>query len=85
MSRFRERRSSLSGQAFDELEQANRFFAEADRVVDAQGLAIPGATVIVTGARGSRTFVTDPDGRFLAPFLTPGRYSVRVDRTRDGF
>lgn len=53
----------------------------AGRVVDAQGLAVPGASVIVTSAQGSRTFVTDADGRFLAPFLTPGLYDVRVELT----
>lgn len=49
------------------------------QVVDAQGLAIPGATVTVTSAQGTRTFVTDADGRFLAPFLTPGTYIVAVE------
>ena len=48
-------------------------------VVDAQGLAIPGASVIVTGSQGARTFVTDADGRFFAPFLQPGAYTVRVE------
>jgi hypothetical protein len=49
------------------------------QVVDAQGLAIPGATVTVTSPQGERTFVTDAEGRFHAPFLTPGRHSVRVE------
>jgi outer membrane receptor protein involved in Fe transport len=49
------------------------------RVVDAQGLPIPGATVTVTGPQGSRSFVSDSDGRFSAPFLTPGVYSVRAE------
>ena len=49
------------------------------RVIDAQGLAIPGATVIVTGAQGARTFVTDAEGNFLAPFVTPGAHTVRVE------
>ncbi|MBI4266691.1 MAG: TonB-dependent receptor [Acidobacteria bacterium] len=48
------------------------------RVVDAQGLAVPGATVTAASAQGSRTFVTDGEGRFLAPFLTPGVYEIRV-------
>ena len=29
------------------------------QAIDAQGLAIPGATVLVTGAQGTKTFVTD--------------------------
>ena len=49
------------------------------RVVDAQGLAVPGASVTVTGPQGSRTLTTDADGRFSATLLTPGRYSVRSE------
>ena len=49
------------------------------RVVDAQGLAIPGATVTLTGPQGARTFVSDADGAFSAPFLTPGVYTVRAE------
>jgi hypothetical protein len=47
------------------------------RIVDAQGLAIPGATVTITGPQGARTFITDAEGQFRAPFLTPGVYTVR--------
>ncbi len=46
------------------------------QAIDAQGLAIPGATVLVTGVQGTKTFVTDTEGRFLAPFLTPGVHTV---------
>src|SRR5688500_6677371 len=53
----------------------------AGQVVDAQGAAIPGATVTVTSNQGSKSFVTDANGRFFAPFLTPGRYSVKVELT----
>jgi len=49
------------------------------QVVDAQGLAIPGASVTVTGPQGARTIVTDAEGRYAAPFLTPGVYNVRVE------
>ena len=51
----------------------------AGRVVDAQGLAVPGATVTVTTPQGPRTFTTDSDGAFFAPFLTPGMYEVKVE------
>jgi hypothetical protein len=48
-------------------------------VVDTTGAVLPGVTVSVTGEQGTRTFVTGGNGRFLAPFLTPGRYSVRLE------
>src|SRR5918999_6541996 len=47
------------------------------RVIDAQELVTPGATVTVTGDQGSRIAITDSEGRFTAPFLTPGTYAVR--------
>src|SRR6185369_14676954 len=49
------------------------------RISDPQGLAIPGATVTVTGPQGSKNAVTDAEGRFSIPFLTPGSYSVRAE------
>ena len=51
----------------------------AGRVADAQGLAVPGAAVTIVSPQGSRTLTTDSDGRFFAPFLTPGDYEVKVD------
>jgi hypothetical protein len=51
----------------------------AGQVNDPQGLAVPGATVTVTGPQGARTFVTDAEGRWVAPFLTPGQYTVRIE------
>jgi hypothetical protein len=49
------------------------------RVFDAQGLAIPGATVTVSGSQGTKTAVSDAEGNFLVPFLVPGTYDVRVE------
>src|SRR5919201_3697263 len=49
------------------------------RVVDAQQLAIPGATVTITGPQGLKTVVTDAEGRYAVPFLTPGTYSVKAE------
>ncbi|HEY7054903.1 MAG TPA: TonB-dependent receptor, partial [Vicinamibacterales bacterium] len=49
------------------------------RVVDAQNLAVPGATVTIVSPQGDRTFTTDSDGRFYAPYLTPGPYEVKVE------
>jgi len=49
------------------------------RILDSQGLPIPGVTVTVGSPQGSHTFVTDSDGRFLAPALTPGVYTIRAE------
>jgi outer membrane receptor protein involved in Fe transport len=49
------------------------------KLTDTQGLAVPGATITVTGPQGAKTFTTDTDGRFNAPFLTPGTYNVRAE------
>ena len=49
------------------------------QVVDSQDLAVPGATIIVSSEQGAKTHVTDAHGRFLAPYLTPGLFTVRVE------
>ena len=49
------------------------------RILDAQGLPVPGVTVTVAGPQGSQTAVSDADGRFNFPFLTPGTYRVRAE------
>jgi hypothetical protein len=48
-------------------------------VLDPQGSPVPGATVIVTTAGVSKQFTTDSSGRFFAPFLPPGMYTVRIE------
>lgn len=58
----------------------------AGEVRDFQGAAVPGATVTLTGESGGITAVTDSavtdsQGRFFFPFLTPGIYSVKVELT----
>ncbi len=50
-------------------------------VTDSQGAAVPGATVTLSSAQGSKTLVTDSQGRFFAPFLTPGVHGVKVELT----
>ena len=50
-------------------------------VTDAQGAPVPGATVSVVSGQGTKTFTTDANGRFFAPFLTPGVYSVKIELT----
>ena len=51
------------------------------QVVDASGAAIPGATVTIssreTGLR--RAAITDNQGRFNFPQLSPGTYSVKIE------
>ena len=49
-------------------------------VLDANGAAIPGATVEIKnlGTNLTRTITTDDDGRFVALSLPPGKYSVTV-------
>jgi outer membrane receptor protein involved in Fe transport len=49
------------------------------RVVDTQGLAVPGASVTASGPQGTKTTVTADEGRFSIPFLLPGSYTVRVE------
>jgi len=49
------------------------------RIVDAQGFVVPGVTVTTTGSQGAKSTVTDGEGRFTVPFLTPGTYSVRAE------
>jgi hypothetical protein len=49
------------------------------QVVDGQGLAIPGATVTIAGTQGAKTVITDGEGRFNVPFLTPGKYAVKAE------
>jgi hypothetical protein len=70
---------ALAGPSGLALAQEATTGAITGEVRDAQGLAIPGATVTITGERGSRTVVTDATGSFLAPFLAPGTYTVRVE------
>src|SRR5215475_10456824 len=53
--------------------------AIAGRIADAQGLAVPGVTVTVTGPKGANTDEPDAEGRFSVPFLTPGAYDVRAE------
>jgi hypothetical protein len=51
----------------------------AGQIVDAQGLPMPGVTVTLSSDQRSRSVLTDAEGRFLAPFLTPGNYTVRAE------
>ncbi len=50
-------------------------------VKDAQGGALPGATVTLTGPKGARNAVTDREGAYRFPALDPGTYSLDVAMT----
>jgi outer membrane receptor protein involved in Fe transport len=49
------------------------------RLQDSQGLALPGVTVTATGGQGAKSAVSDADGTYRIPFLTPGSYDVRAE------
>jgi hypothetical protein len=49
------------------------------RIVDDQSLPVPGVTVTATGPQGEKTAITDAEGRFTVPFLTPGTYQLRAE------
>lgn len=49
------------------------------RVTDESGAPLPEVTVTVTSEQGPRSGVTNTSGRFLATYLTPGRYAVRAE------
>jgi hypothetical protein len=51
------------------------------RVVDNQGLALPGATVTLTNVETgwTRTDVSDQEGWYRAPVLPPGIYAIRAE------
>jgi hypothetical protein len=60
-----------------------RFGALTGRVTDQQGAAVPGVTVIATNTQTGevRTYVTNANGQYNAPDLTPGRYTVAFELT----
>src|SRR6476646_6694358 len=49
-------------------------------ITDKSGAIIPDAKVTVTGASDHRVVTTDSAGRFIASDLTPGMYTVEVEK-----
>lgn len=50
---------------------------------DESRVSLPGVLITVTGRDGSKTTTTDPDGKYIFPYLIPGNYDVRAEL--DGF
>ena len=49
-------------------------------VYDSTGAVVPGAKVTLTGGLGPKTVESDNEGHFMFPLVTPGFYSVRVEK-----
>src|SRR3954462_695152 len=49
-------------------------------VVDSTGAVVPGASITLTGPIGTKTVQTGEQGQFAFPLLSPGTYSVKVER-----
>src|SRR5256885_12523536 len=52
----------------------------AGNVVDSSGAVVTGAKVSISGATGTKSDTTNQDGQFLFPLLSPGFYSVKVEK-----
>src|SRR3954463_4367231 len=49
-------------------------------VVDTSGAVVAGAKVTITGPTGTKADTTNQDGQFLFPLLSPGFYSLKVEK-----
>ncbi len=63
--------------------QTNPTGTISGKVLDEQGLAIPGASVTVQSPalQGTRTATTSANGDYIFPFLPPGEYTVSFELT----
>ena len=52
----------------------------AGTVVDSSGAVVTGAKVSITGPTGTKSDTTNQDGQFLFPLLSPGYYSLKVEK-----
>src|SRR3954462_891338 len=52
----------------------------AGSVVDSSGAVVIGAKVSITGPTGTKSDTTNQDGQFLFPLLSPGFYSLKVEK-----
>ena len=67
--------SLMAVSAFAQVQSGNMF----GTVVGNDGAALPGVTVTLTGVGAPQTTVTDSQGRFRFPNLSPGTYSVKAE------
>src|SRR5213082_3979118 len=49
-------------------------------VVDSSGAIVTGAKVSISGPTGTKSDATNQEGQFLFPLLSPGFYSVKVEK-----
>jgi hypothetical protein len=49
-------------------------------IQDSTGAVVPGAKVTLTGPQGERALNSESDGKFTFSLLTPGMYSVKVEK-----
>src|SRR2546428_13279316 len=49
-------------------------------VLDPSEAVVSGAKVTISGPTGEKSMQTDPEGRFLFQVLTPGFYSVKIEK-----
>ena len=59
--------------------QATTTGSISGEVSDSTGAVLPGVTVTVSNNQGTKVFASGGSDRFLAPFLTPGIYTVTVE------
>ena len=52
----------------------------AGTVVDSSGAVVTGAKVTISGPTGTKSDTTNQDGQFLFPLLSPGFYSLKVEK-----
>ena len=65
----------VTGSAFAQISTGNI----TGRVVDSEGHGLPGVTVTLTGAGAPQVAVTEDDGSFRYPNLSPGHYTLKAE------
>lgn len=74
---------ALAALAAPALSQTNPTGTLSGKVVDQQGLAVPGATVVAESPalQGVRTATSSVNGDYILPFLPPGDYTLTFEMT----